>query len=169
MGVAYMKGMQDNKILACAKHFPGHGDTDADSHKTLPVVKHSRDRLEEVELVPFRKLINNGLGSVMVAHLNIPVLDSTKNLAATLSPKVVNGLLKQEMGFTGITITDALNMKGVSKFYAPGIVDVKALLAGNDVLLFAEDVPKAIEEIKKAIAKGKITQKEIDKLDVIRY
>lgn len=162
MGVAYMKGMQDNNVLACAKHFPGHGDTDADSHKTLPIVKHSRDRLEQVELVPFRKLIDNGLGSVMVAHLNIPVLDNTENLAATLSPKVVNGLLKQEMGFTGLAITDALNMKGVSQFYEPGIVDVKALLAGNDVLLFAEDVSKAIEEIKKAIAKGKITQKEID-------
>ncbi len=162
MGVAYMKGMQDNHVLACAKHFPGHGDTDADSHKTLPVVKHSRDRLDQVELVPFRKLINNGLGSVMIAHLNIPILDNTKNLAVTLSPKVVNGLLKQEMGFTGLAITDALNMKGVSQFYAPGIVDVKALLAGNDILLFAEDIPKAITEIQKAIAKGKITQKEID-------
>jgi len=162
MGVAYMKGMQDNKVLACAKHFPGHGDTDADSHKTLPVVNHLRYRLEKVELLPFKKLINNGLGSVMVAHLNIPILDNTENLAVTLSPKVVNGLLKQEMGFTGLAITDALNMKGVSQFYAPGIVDVKALLAGNDILLVAEDVPKAIEEIKKVIAKGKITQKEID-------
>ena len=163
MGVAYMKGMQDNHVLACAKHFPGHGDTDADSHKTLPVVKHLRYRLEEVELVPFKKLINNGLGSVMVAHLNIPILDNTENLAATLSPKVVNGLLKQEMGFTGLAITDALNMKGVSQFYAPGIVDVKALLAGNDVLLFSADVPKAIEEIKKAIENNKISQAEIDK------
>lgn len=162
MGVSYMKGMQDNNVLACAKHFPGHGDTDTDSHKTLPVVNHLKYRLEEVELVPFKKLINNGLGSVMVAHLNIPVLDDTENLAVTLSPKVVNGLLKKEMGFTGLAITDALNMKGVSHFYAPGEVDVKALLAGNDVLLFAEDVPKAIEEIKKAIAKNKISQAEID-------
>jgi len=162
MGVAYMKGMQDNNVLACAKHFPGHGDTDADSHKTLPVVNHLRYRLEEVELVPFKKLINNGLGSVMVAHLNIPVLDDTKDLAVTLSPKVVNGLLKKEMGFTGLAITDALNMKGVSQFYAPGEVDVKALLAGNDVLLFAENVPKAIEEIKKAIQQNKISQEEID-------
>ena len=99
MGVAYMKGMQDNHVLACAKHFPGHGDTDADSHKTLPVVKHLRYRLEEVELVPFKKLINNGLGSVMVAHLNIPVLDNTKNLPTSLSPKVVNGLLKRGIRF----------------------------------------------------------------------
>ena len=98
MGVAYMKGMQDNKVLACAKHFPGHGDTDADSHKTLPTVNHLKYRLDEVELVPFKKLINNGIGSIMVAHLHIPVLDDTKNLAVSLSPKVVDGLLKTEMG-----------------------------------------------------------------------
>ena len=162
MGVAYMKGMQDNKVLACAKHFPGHGDTDADSHKTLPTVNHLKYRLDEVELVPFKKLINNGIGSIMVAHLHIPVLDDTKNLAVSLSPKVVDGLLKTEMGFTGLSITDGLNMKGVSDFYEPGIVDVKALLAGNDVLLYPLNVPKAIEEIKKAIAKNQITQKEID-------
>ena len=162
MGVAYMKGMQDNKVLACAKHFPGHGDTDADSHKTLPTVNHLKYRLDEVELVPFKKLINNGIGSIMVAHLHIPVLDETKDLAVSLSPKVVDGLLKTEMGFTGLAITDGLNMKGVSDFYEPGIVDVKALLAGNDVLLYPLNVPKAIEEIKKAIAKNQITQKEID-------
>ena len=162
MGVAYMKGMQDNKVLACAKHFPGHGDTDADSHKTLPTVNHLKYRLDKVELVPFKKLINNGIGSIMVAHLHIPVLDDTKNLAVSLSPKVVDGLLKTEMGFTGLAITDGLNMKGVSDFYEPGIVDVKALLAGNDVLLYPLNVPKAIEEIKKAIAKNQITQKEID-------
>ena len=163
MGVAYMKGMQDNNILACAKHFPGHGDTDADSHKTLPTVNHLKYRLKEVELLPYRMLIENGLGSVMVAHLYIPSLDDTKNLAVSLSSKVVNGLLKKEMGFTGLAITDALNMKGVSQFYTPGEVDVKALLAGNDVLLFAQDVPKAIEEIKKAIKQKKISQTEIDR------
>ena len=162
MGVAYMKGMQDNHVLACAKHFPGHGDTDTDSHKTLPVVNHLKYRLEDVELVPFKKLINNGLGSVMVAHLNIPALDDAKDLSVSLSPKVVIGLLKEEMGFTGLTFTDALNMKGVSQFYKPGEVDVKALLAGNDVLLFAENVPKAIDEIKKAISQNKISQAEID-------
>jgi len=162
MGVAYMKGMQDNHVLACAKHFPGHGDTDTDSHKTLPVVKHLRYRLEEVELVPFKKLINNGLGSVMVAHLNVPILDNTKDFPTSLSPKVVDGLLKEELGFTGLSITDGLNMKGVTKFYEPGLLDVKALLAGNDVLLFSADVPKAIEEIKKAIKQKKISQAEID-------
>ena len=162
MGVAYMKGMQDNNIMACAKHFPGHGDTDTDSHKTLPIVNQLKSQLEEVELLPYRMLISNGLGSVMVAHLHIPSLDSSENLAVSLSPKVVNGLLKKDMGFTGLAITDALNMNGVSQFYQPGEVDVKALLAGNDVLLFAQDVPKAIEEIKQAINKKMISQKEID-------
>ena len=162
MGVAYMKGMQDNNIMACAKHFPGHGDTDTDSHKTLPIVNQLKFQLEEVELLPYRMLINNGLGSVMVAHLHIPSLDSSENLAVSLSPKVVNGLLKKDMGFTGLAITDALNMNGVSQFYQPGEVDVKALLAGNDVLLFAQDIPKAIEEIKQAINKKMISQKEID-------
>ncbi len=162
MGIAYMKGMQDNRVLACAKHFPGHGDTDADSHKTLPVVNHNRKRLDEIELFPFKNLINNGLGSVMVAHLNIPALDNSDAKAVSLSPKVVNGLLKEELGFTGLVITDGLNMKGVSQFYEPGKVDIEALKAGNDVLLFAQDVPKAIEEIKIAIKAGAITQKEID-------
>ena len=161
-GVAYMQGMQDNNILACAKHFPGHGDTDKDSHHSLPVVDQLKYRLKEVELVPFQKMIDKGLGSVMIAHLSIPSLDNTKNLPVSLSSKVVDGLLKEEMGFTGLSITDALNMKGVSQFYLPGIVDVKALLAGNDVLLFAQDVPKAIEEIKKAISLNEITQSEID-------
>ncbi|MEC7646656.1 MAG: glycoside hydrolase family 3 N-terminal domain-containing protein [Bacteroidota bacterium] len=163
MGLAYMKGMQDNNILACAKHFPGHGDTDADSHKTLPTVHQLRYQLESVEIVPYRMLIKNGLGSVMVGHLHIPSLDDTQDLAVSLSPKVVDGLLKKDLGFTGLSITDALNMKGVSQFYAPGEVDVEALLAGNDVLLFAEDVPKAIEQIKEAIQQNKISQEEIDK------
>ena len=110
------------------------------------------------KLTHFKKLINHGLGSVMVAHLNIPSLDDTENLASTLSPKIVNGLLKNEMKFTGLAITDALNMKGVSQYFEPGIVDVKALLAGNDVLLFSEDVPKAIIEIKKAISKKQISE-----------
>lgn len=158
----YMKGMQDGGVLACAKHFPGHGDTEFDSHKTLPTIAHSRKTIDTLDIFPFRELFKHGVGSVMVAHLHIPALDTTKNLASTLSPKIVNGLLKQELNYDGLIFTDALNMKGVSKFYKPGEVDVKALLAGNDVLLFAEDVPKAITEIKKAIERGEITQDEID-------
>ncbi|MCC7302019.1 MAG: serine hydrolase [Bacteroidia bacterium] len=161
--VMYMKGLQDGGVLANGKHFPGHGDTDKDSHKTLPVILHSRERLDSLELYPFRELIRNGLGSMMVAHLYIPSLDSSANTASTLSPRIVNELLKKELKFDGLIFTDALNMKGVSKFFQPGEVDVKALLAGNDVLLFAENVPLAISEIKKAITENRITQEEIDK------
>lgn len=159
----YMKGMQDNGVLANAKHFPGHGDTDSDSHKTLPTVKSSRQRLDTLELYPFKELFAQGLGSIMVAHLSIPALDTTRNQASTLTKRIVTGLLKDTLGFKGLVFTDALNMKGVSKFYKPGEVEAKALLAGNDVLLFAEDVPTAITEIKKAIERGEITQEEIDK------
>ena len=159
----YMKGMQDAGVLAVAKHFPGHGDTDSDSHKTLPTILHSKGRIDSLELFPFKKLFSEGVGGVMVAHLFIPALDSAKNTASTLSPKVVTDLLINELKFEGLIFTDALNMQGVSKFYEPGQVDVKALLAGNDVLLFSEDVPKAIVQIKNAIARGEITQEEIDK------
>ncbi|HEX8517162.1 MAG TPA: glycoside hydrolase family 3 N-terminal domain-containing protein [Bacteroidia bacterium] len=159
----YMKGMQDNHVLACGKHFPGHGDTDSDSHKTLPTIKSSRARLDTLELFPFKELIKNGLGSMMVAHLSIPALDTTRNQASTLTKKIVTGLLQDTLGFKGLIFTDALNMKGVSKFYKPGEVDVKAVLAGNDVLLFPEDVPTGIREIKAAIERGELSQEEIDR------
>jgi len=162
-GIAYMKGMQDNHILACAKHFPGHGDTDSDSHITLPIIKHSYARIDSLELYPFRQLTAAGIASMMVAHLYIPALDATKNQASTLSPKIVNGLLRDTLGFDGIIFTDALNMKGVSKYYAPGEVDLKAFIAGNDVMLFAENVPKAMEKIRQAVNDSLITQAEIDR------
>ncbi|MDA9329041.1 glycoside hydrolase family 3 [Flavobacteriales bacterium] len=158
---AYMKGMQDNRILACAKHFPGHGDTDVDSHLGLPVIKHSAERIKEIELYPFKALIDSGMGSVMVAHLYIPSLDNTKNRASTLSPKIVQGLLKDSLKFQGLAFTDALNMHGVSKYYKTGEVDLLALLAGNDILLFSQDVGKAIDYIVKAVRKGTITEVEI--------
>ncbi|MBL7933175.1 MAG: serine hydrolase [Bacteroidia bacterium] len=158
----YMQGLQDEKVMACAKHFPGHGDTDSDSHHSLPIVNHSKERLDSLELYPFRYLFDRGLASVMVAHLNVPALDTAKNQASTLSPYVVNELLKKNMGFKGLVFTDALNMKGVAKYNEAGVADVKALLAGNDVLLFSGNVPKAMDEIKKAIKEGKITQEEID-------
>lgn len=161
-GIAVMKGMQDNGIMACAKHFPGHGDTDSDSHLTLPVIKHNYARIDSLELYPFKQAINAGIGSMMVAHLYIPELDDTKNLASTLSPKIVNGLLKDSLGFEGLIFTDALNMKGVSKYFGPGEVELKAFLAGNDVMEFAEDVPKAMELIRQAVNDGLVTQEEID-------
>jgi beta-N-acetylhexosaminidase len=161
-GIAYMKGLQDNGVLANAKHFPGHGDTDSDSHKTLPIIPHSKERIDSLELYPFKELIKNGLGSMMVAHLYIPSLDSSKNTASTLSKPIVTGMLKEGLGFQGLIFTDALNMRGVSAFYKPGEVDAKALIAGNDVLLFAEDVPTAINSIKESIRLGHITQEEVD-------
>jgi len=163
LSAAYMNGLQENGVLACAKHFPGHGDTDSDSHKTLPVIRHSKYKLNKTEIVPFRHLITKGLGSVMVAHLRIPAIDVTENLASSLSEKVVEDILQKELGFQGVIFTDALNMKGVSKFFKAGELDVKALLAGNDVLLMSEDVPIAIDKIQEAIKSRKISQKEIDR------
>ncbi|MCX7744360.1 MAG: serine hydrolase [Flavobacteriales bacterium] len=161
-GIAYMAGMQDQKILANAKHFPGHGDTDKDSHLALPVINHNRTRLDTLELYPFRELIKKGLGSMMIAHLHIPALDDTPNTPTTLSKKVVTDLLQKEMGFKGLIFTDALNMKGVADYYEPGVADYKALLAGNDILLFSGDVAKAVQEIKKGIQKGEISELVIE-------
>jgi beta-glucosidase-like glycosyl hydrolase/CubicO group peptidase (beta-lactamase class C family) len=158
----YMKGLQDEHVLACAKHFPGHGDTDKDSHKTLPIINHSAERIDTLELYPFKYLMERGLGSVMVAHMFIPALDTSKNLPSTLSKNIVTGLLKEKLQFKGLVFTDALNMRGAADYNKPGMLDAKALVAGNDVLLFSEDVPKAIEEIKKAMAANEITQEEID-------
>ena len=160
--VMYMKGLQAEGVMANGKHFPGHGDTDSDSHKTLPVISACKDRMDTLELYPFRQLFDQGLSSIMVAHLFVPCYDTTKNTASTLSPYIIQDLLKKQLGFQGLIFTDALNMKGVASFYEPGMVDVKALLAGNDVLLFAENVPRAIEQIKMAVSKGQITQEEID-------
>ncbi|WP_239022951.1 glycoside hydrolase family 3 N-terminal domain-containing protein [Pontibacter mangrovi] len=161
-GVAYIRGLQDHGVMAVAKHFPGHGDTDIDSHYDLPVVQHDMQRLTDVELYPFKQSFDAGVMGVMVAHLYLPKIDSTKNQAATLSKPIVTGLLKDKMQYRGLVFTDALNMQGVSRFYKPGEVDLKALMAGNDVLLFPEDVPTAIEKITKAVKKGQITQDEID-------
>lgn len=160
--VAYMKGLQDHGVIANAKHFPGHGDTESDSHYTLPVIKHSENRIKDIDLYPYRELIDQDLMSVMVAHLHIPSLDSERNKATTLSKYVVSDLLKTQMNFNGLVFTDALNMKGVSSFYKPGEVDVMALLAGNDVLLYSQDVPKAKAMILQAIEEGKITKEEVD-------
>lgn len=156
-GLAYTEGLQDGNVMACAKHFPGHGDTDSDSHLTLPVIKQNRERLEELELYPFRILINNGVKSIMAAHIHVPALDNTPNLATSLSTKVLRQLLREEMNFDELVFSDALNMKGVSQFYEPGEVDLKAFLAGNDVLLFAEDVPRAKALFKKALKDGTLS------------
>ena len=160
--IAYMMGMQDQQVLTTAKHFPGHGDTDTDSHKSLPQINFNRERLDSLELYPFLKMIEAGVGGIMVAHLNIPALDPTPNLASTLSKPIITDLLKNELGFEGLIVTDAMDMKGVTQGNEPGVVDKDAILAGNDVLELAENVPKAIAEIRKAIEQGLISQEDID-------
>lgn len=160
-GIAYMRGMQDANLLTTAKHFPGHGDTDTDSHYALPQINHPFERLDSLEMYPFKELIDAGIGGVMVAHLNIPALDST-GVPSTLSKSIITGILKDSLGFEGLIVTDAMNMKGVTKGNEPGIVDKDAILAGNDLLEFTEDVPKAIEEVSKAIKQGLISQKQLD-------
>lgn len=151
LGAAYMRGMQDNGVLACAKHFPGHGDVDADSHYELPLISKSKEQLRETELYPFQRLADSGVASVMVAHLEIPALDSTKNLPSTLSYNIIQKLLREEMKYEGLIITDALNMVGLTKYYKAGEADLKALMAGNDILLFSENVPLAVKKIEEAL------------------
>ncbi len=153
-GLAYMHGLQDAGIIACAKHFPGHGDTDADSHHTLPLLPHPFEEIDAVHLYPFRKLIEQGLKSVMIAHLEIPSLEPEPKLASTLSHNIVTKLLQMEMGFDGLVITDALDMRGVSDYFEPGELELRALMAGNDILLLPEDIPAAISTIKNAIQEG---------------
>ena len=157
-GWAYAKGMQDAGIIACAKHFPGHGDTDVDSHKDLPVINHSIDRLRSVEFVPFQHLIKQGVMSVMTAHLSIPAIDDRPNIAVSISDKAINGILRREMGFTGLSFTDALNMQGVAKYHPDGELELKALRAGNDILLSPGDIPKATTLIKQAMRDGRLSE-----------
>ncbi|MCK8520697.1 serine hydrolase [Aquimarina sp. D1M17] len=158
---AFMKGMQKEGVLASAKHFPGHGDTDSDSHKTLPTINFDKERIDSVELYPYKKLINDGLSSVMVAHLNIPSLEPRSNYPSSISKNVVTDLLKEHLHFNGLIFTDALNMKGASDFSSPGDIDLAAFLAGNDVLLISEDVPLASQKIVSAYYSGLITEERL--------
>jgi beta-N-acetylhexosaminidase len=159
---AYMKGLQHRHVIATAKHFPGHGDTDSDSHYTLPVLSHSSDRLTETDLYPFRKLIADSLTGIITGHLYVPVLDNTPLLASSLSEKVVTDLLKKQMGFQGLVFTDAMNMQGVSRGRTAVEANVKALLAGNDILLYPESVAESIKRIKDGVLKGTIAPEIID-------
>ncbi|MDR2424898.1 MAG: serine hydrolase [Prevotellaceae bacterium] len=163
-GVALMKGMQDNGVIACAKHFPGHGDTEADSHKSLPVMNHSRERLDSVELKPFVRLVEEGVAMTMIGHLYAPALeaDGEAELPASISKNVITQLLRNEMMFQGLIISDALNMNGVKDHAAGKNVAVEALKAGHDILLMPFDVETNILEIEKAVESGKLKQADID-------
>lgn len=162
-GVAIMKGVQSKDVMACAKHFPGHGDVDVDSHLALPIIHKSLAQLDTLELYPFKKMFNAGVGSVMIAHLFIPAIDSTPHLASSLSPKFVTDLLRKKIGFQGISFTDALEMKGVSKYFPGGEVAVKSLLAGNDMLCLPENIATSINKINAALKDGRLQWANLEK------
>ncbi len=159
--IALMKGMQSTGVLTCGKHFPGHGDTESDSHHTLPTISFSESRIDSVELYPYKQLINEGLESVMIAHLNVPALETRDEYPSSISKKIVTNLLQEKLAFKGLTFTDALNMKGASNFSSPGDIDLAAFMAGNDILLIPEDVPKAHAKLKEAFEQGIITKERL--------
>ncbi|MCO5278353.1 MAG: serine hydrolase [Saprospiraceae bacterium] len=158
----YMLGMQSAGVMACAKHFPGHGDTNVDSHYDVPVLPFDRQRLESLEMYPFKVMVNQGVQSVMIGHLVVPALDTAAKTPASLSKPIITGFLKEKLGFTGLVFTDALDMKGVTKNFAKGEIEVKALNAGVDVLLLSEDVAISVAAIKKALKEGRLS---IDRID----
>ncbi|MGK6342018.1 glycoside hydrolase family 3 protein [Chryseobacterium sp. DT-3] len=160
--LSYSNGLQDNMILAAIKHFPGHGDTSTDSHLDLPVVSHSLDRLNTVELAPFKALMNKGIGGVMVAHLYVPSLESGKGIPASVSKNIITGVLKDKLGYKGLIITDALNMGAVANKYKPGQLDALAFKAGNDIMLFSQGVSEGKKLIQKAIENGEIPQSRVE-------
>ncbi|WEK69284.1 MAG: glycoside hydrolase family 3 N-terminal domain-containing protein [Candidatus Chryseobacterium colombiense] len=159
---AYANGLQDHNILAAIKHFPGHGDTSTDSHLDLPVVSHNLERLNTIELAPFKALINKGIGGVMVAHLYVPSLESGKGIPASVSKNIITGLLKEKLGYKGLIITDALNMGAVANKYNPGELDAMAFKAGNDIMLFSQGVAEGKKLIQKAIDNGEIPQSRVE-------
>ena len=159
--LAFIAGMQEAGVMANAKHFPGHGDTDSDSHKTLPTINFSQQRIDSLELYPYKKLFSKGLSSVMVAHLNVPSLDARSNYPSSLSYPIVTELLKEKLGFKGLIFTDALDMKGASNFSNPGEVDLLAFLAGNDVMLMSADVSQGIAALQRAVESGVISEQRL--------
>jgi beta-glucosidase-like glycosyl hydrolase len=156
----YARGQQSQGVMAVAKHFPGHGDTDKDSHLELPVINHSRAYMDTVDLVPFRRLFADSVGGVMIAHLQVNAYDSLR--PSSLSPVIVNGLLKRTMGFDGLVITDGIDMKGITNSYRSGNAELMALLAGNDLILLPPNVQEAIEAIKTAAVKQDTVRRLID-------
>lgn len=169
--LALMTGVQNQGVFSTGKHFPGHGDTAVDSHHTLPVISFDKSRLEAVELYPYKRMFDEGLESVMVAHLSIPSLDPREGYPSSISSAIVTNLLQEELGFDGLIFTDALNMKGASNFKKPGEIDLEAFMAGNDILLFAENVPVAVEKITEAYTSGLITDARIEQSvkKILRY
>jgi beta-N-acetylhexosaminidase len=160
--IAFAQGLENAGIIACAKHFPGHGDTDVDSHYDLPLIKHDIKRLHDIELYPFKKLIANNIPAIMIGHLEVPAFEDKPKTPSTVSKKIVTDLLQNELGFKGLIITDGLDMQGITNNYKNGQAELQALLAGNDILLSPVDVPAAVIAIKQAIKDNHITEQEID-------
>jgi beta-glucosidase-like glycosyl hydrolase len=160
-GLAYAQGLQDNGVLASMKHFPGHGDTDTDSHLDLPVVSHHLERLNAIELAPFKALLDKKIGGVMVAHLYVPALEKQSGIPASVSYEVITNLLKNTYQYNGLIITDALNMNAVAKKFPAGELDLRAFKAGNDIMLFSQDVPNGKALIKSALEKGEISENRL--------
>lgn len=158
---ALMKGIQSEGVFATGKHFPGHGDTATDSHHALPFLNFTKERLDDVEFYPYKRLFSEGLSSIMVAHLNVPSIEPMPNYPTSLSYNVVTNIVQGELGFKGLIFTDALNMKGASSYMQPGDIDLEAFLAGNDVLLFAENVPVAIEKFRQAYADSVLSEERL--------
>ncbi|MBE2218779.1 MAG: hypothetical protein IAE90_11275 [Ignavibacteria bacterium] len=163
MSVAMIKGLQDGKVIATAKHFPGHGDTDIDSHNDLPQLNFTMERMNTIELVPFKKAIENNVMSVMIAHLAFPELESSPNIPASLSPAIVQGLLIDKMGFNGLVVTDALNMKGITKYFSTSQVAVMCVNAGIDLILMPLDEVKSVNAIESAVLNNEISVERIDR------
>ena len=160
-GLAYAQGLQDNGVLASMKHFPGHGDTDTDSHLDLPVVSHNLERLNSIELAPFKALLDKKIGGVMVAHLYVPALEKQSGIPASVSYDIITNLLKKSYQYNGLIITDALNMNAVAKKFPAGELDLRAFKAGNDIMLFSQDVPNGKALIKSALEKGEISENRL--------
>jgi beta-glucosidase-like glycosyl hydrolase len=161
-GCAYIKGLHDAGIIDCVKHFPGHGDTDVDSHVAMPIINHDVTCLHTIELFPFKKAIEHGCKSVMIGHMHIPALDASAVIPATLSKKITTDLLRTELGFDGLIVTDGLGMSGISLTSEPGDMEVRALRAGADILLVPVDVTIAIDAIQKAVQTGLLSEEEIN-------
>ncbi|MBK7467685.1 MAG: hypothetical protein IPJ43_13260 [Saprospiraceae bacterium] len=159
---AYMQGLQDAGVLACLKHFPGHGDTDTDSHYDLPILTHSKERILEIETYPYQILTKHDIASLMVGHLHIPSLDGETNLPATLSEKIVKNFIRDSLQYQGLIITDALEMKGVTKNFTNGQLEVMAFKAGNDILLLSENVEKSISYLMNALRSQEISETDLN-------
>ena len=163
MGIAFIRGVQENGAIATGKHFPGHGDTNVDSHVGLPVITHDRARMDSVELRPFQRAIDSGMGAIMTAHISVPSLNGGVREPSTLSPEVLTNVLREEMGFEGIVFTDAMDMSAIARQHRSGEAAVRALEAGADVILMPASVSGAIEGIVTAVREGRLTEERLDR------